>query len=99
MFIWKPLILGACVQAKGLRNLRHMRTGLILMLCLSACAQFPALEGSITDTARQAPYPTLQPLPTTLEAVPTADDTLDARIATLQARAARLRQIDIAALQ
>jgi hypothetical protein len=76
-----------------------MRSSLLFVLCLSACAQFPALEGSISEAARQAPYPTLQPLPASFVVLPVANDALNARIAALQARAARLRRIDIASLQ
>ncbi len=76
-----------------------MRYALLMPLVLSACATFPALEGTISDAARLAPYPTLTPLPP----LPTANDddeaALQARIDALQARAARIRQIDIAALQ
>lgn len=72
---------------------------LLPLFLLSSCAAFPALEGTISDAARQAPYPALTPLPP----FPTAngDDgvALLARIDALQARAARIRQIDIAALQ
>lgn len=76
-----------------------MRATLLFILALTGCAQFPELGGTINEAARQAPYPTLQPLPETATALPVADDTLDARIAALQARAARLRQVDITALQ
>ena len=74
---------------------------IILPLLLSACASFPELEGTISDAARQAPYPRLAPLPDTADG--TVDDginaDLTARIAALNARAERLRRIDIAALQ
>lgn len=76
-----------------------MRSVLFIILCLSACAPFPALEGSVSDAARLAPYPLLQPLPNVTSDQPVTNDALNARIAALQARAARLRQIDIAALQ
>lgn len=88
-----------CTRLALLLNLRLMRHCLAILFCLSACAQFPALDGSISDAARNAPYPTLQPLPDASAGVPVADTTLNARIAALQARAARLRQTDIAALQ
>ncbi|MEL6838727.1 MAG: hypothetical protein AAFP85_05510 [Pseudomonadota bacterium] len=71
----------------------------MFILILAGCAEFPALDDSITDAARDAPYPTLQPLPGIADQPKTADTTLDARIAALQDRAARLRRIDIAALQ
>lgn len=88
-----------CTCAAGLLNLQTMRICLALLFCLSACGTFPALEGSISDAARNAPYPTLQPLPDDAAKIPVADTTLNARIAALQARAARLRQMNIAALQ
>lgn len=72
---------------------------LSFLFCLSACAQFPALDGTISDAARNAPYPTLESLPNAQTGVAIADTTLNTRIAALQARAARLRQIDIATLQ
>ena len=76
-----------------------MRITLSCLLILAGCAQFPVLDGRITDTTRQAPYPTLQPLPSFGASPDVADSAFDARVAALQARAARLRQIDIAALQ
>lgn len=76
-----------------------MRTCLPFLFFLSACAQFPALDDTISDAARNAPYPTLEPLPDAQTGVAIAEPTLNARIAALQARAARLRQIDIATLQ
>lgn len=69
------------------------------LICLTACAQFPALEGSISDAARNAPYPRLTPLPV-LPAESNADEAaMPSRIAALQARAAILRETDITALQ
>ncbi len=76
-----------------------MRYALIVLFTLAGCAEFPVLDDNISDAARQAPYPTLQPLPDTVIASAGIDTALDDRIAALQARAARLRQIDIAALQ
>lgn len=78
-----------------------MRFTLPLILCLSACAPFPQLDGTISDTARNTPYPTLTPIPaqTGGQTNPTSDEALAARIAALQARAERLRQFDIGALQ
>jgi hypothetical protein len=68
-------------------------------LLIPACATFPALDGTISDAARQAPYPTLTQLPS-LPPVSASDDAdLQARIAALQTRADQLRQIDIGALQ
>ena len=78
----------------------HIMRVLPIILCLlSACATFPQLEGTITDAARNAPYPLLTPVPL---APATSDDPaadLQARIAALQARAEAIRQIDFAALQ
>ncbi|MCG3268878.1 hypothetical protein [Yoonia sp. I 8.24] len=76
-----------------------MRFMPLFFVVLIGCAEFPALDGTISDAARAAPYPTLTQLPqsTTIESV--VDAGLSARVAALQARAARLRQIDIAALQ
>ena len=75
--------------------LRHLPFALIL----TACTSFPALDGTISDAARDAPYPTLTPIP--LAPPATGDDAADiqSRVTALQARAARLRQTDIAALQ
>lgn len=71
----------------------------LLLTLLCACAEFPALEGTISDAARDAPYPELTPVPLAPQASADEEDILRARIAALQARADRLRQIDIAALQ
>jgi len=68
-------------------------------LLISACATFPALDGTISDAARQAPYPTLTELPPFPAITASEDAALEARIAALQARADQLRQIDIGALQ
>ncbi len=76
-----------------------MRYAFVLVLTLSACATFPALEGTISDAAREAPYPDLTPLPSLPETTDSDEAALQARIAALQARAARIRQIDIGALQ
>ena len=77
-----------------------MRTSLLLLPLLAACATFPALDGTISDAARNAPYPTLTPVPPLPGAtVDAADAAMAARIAALQARAARLRGMDIGALQ
>jgi hypothetical protein len=77
----------------------NMRHALPLLFVLAACADVPALEGTVSDAARNAPYPALVPLvdlPTPVTAQ-TAD--MDARIAALQRRAAALRQTDPGALQ
>ena len=76
-----------------------MRFMLIIPLCLSACSDFPELEGTISDTARDAPYPVLTEIPIAPPAVGAEQGVLEDRIAALQSRAARIRQIDISALQ
>ncbi|WP_114286988.1 hypothetical protein [Candidatus Halocynthiibacter alkanivorans] len=63
---------------------------------LSACTQFPELEGSISASARQAPYPTLLPdaLLGTVQPVEDAPDiatSLTGRAANLRARGDILR--------
>jgi hypothetical protein len=75
-----------------------MRIALLIPFVLSACATFPALDGTISDEARNAPYPALTPIP--LEpAIGDDEDVLQERIAALQERAARIREIDKGALQ
>lgn len=71
----------------------------IIAFMLAGCAQFPALEGTISDALRDAPYPALTPVPPAPAATGDEADALNARIAALKARAALIRQIDIAALQ
>jgi len=79
-----------------------MRPTLIIAIAsLVACTDFPDLDRRITDSARAAPYPTLQPLdPLLARAQNLADNgaitpasvaAFDDRIAGLRARAARLR--------
>ncbi len=69
------------------------------LFLLAACTPFPELTGTISDSARAAPYPVLTPLPTLPTATGEDADQLAARAAALRARAAQIRQIDIAALQ
>ncbi len=76
-----------------------MRYAFFFPLILTACATFPALDGTISDAARQAPYPSLTPLPALPGASTDDEAALQDRIDALQARAARLRQIEIGALQ
>jgi hypothetical protein len=78
-----------------------MRLTLLLFLCLCACAPFPQLEGTISDDARNAPYPQLGPLPKGPDVSDAAsvDADIGARVDALQAKAERLRQFDIGALQ
>ena len=75
-----------------------MRFVLALFL-LAACTPYPELTGTISDTARAAPYPVLTPLPPLPTATGEDADRLTARAAALRARADQIRQIDIAALQ
>lgn len=76
-----------------------MRYTLLLLVPLCACAGFPDLEGTISDAARQAPYPSLTEIPVGPDATTSDDDALQARMTRLQSRAAAIRQIDITALQ
>lgn len=76
-----------------------MRICIAFTLFLAACAEFPALDGTISDAARDAPYPKLQALPDPTVGLPAADATLNDRIAALRARADQLRKLDITALQ
>ncbi|MEJ6402470.1 hypothetical protein [Yoonia sp. 2307UL14-13] len=75
-----------------------MRLSPIILCGLTACTTFPVLDGTITDTARDAPYPQLGPIPT-LTTPEAAVPDLSTRIAALNARAAQLRQTEIGALQ
>lgn len=75
---------------------------LLTLLCLSACAEFPSLEDTITQADRDAPYPTLssiEPVLTQAQSATAASTQIEAdlrsRVAALQARAARLRALDI----
>ena len=78
---------------------RIMRISPFIFVALAGCADFPALDGTISVAARAAPYPQLVQLAQILPVDPVEDTQMAARVAALQARAARLRQIDIAALQ
>ena len=73
----------------------------VILIGLTGCATFPELDGTISDAARNAPYPRLTALPAT-ETGPVPDTTeaaMAARVAALNARAERLRRTEIAALQ
>ncbi|WP_019955614.1 hypothetical protein [Yoonia vestfoldensis] len=76
-----------------------MRHTLPFLLILAACADIPALEGTVTEAARSAPYPRLAPLADQPALITTETDGMDDRIAALQRRAAALRAIDPGALQ
>lgn len=77
-----------------------MRIALPFLITLAACAPFPELDGTISESARNAPYPRLTPIPPRDDgAVTSADAAMAARIAALNARAERLRETEIGALQ
>lgn len=61
-----------------------------LLLCLTACAELPALDGSVSPEALNAPYPALIPLDGLLADVSTSSPAQAAQ-AELEGRAARLR--------
>ncbi|WP_166416146.1 hypothetical protein [Cochlodiniinecator piscidefendens] len=69
----------------------------LLLPAMGACAQFPSVDASVSDRARQADFPTLLPMDqlTQYNTPPQIDDalvgSLEARVANLRARAARLR--------
>ncbi|GGO50901.1 hypothetical protein SAMN05444398_101848 [Roseovarius pacificus] len=78
-----------------------MRSDALVFLALTAvfatgCTQFPALEDTVSEEARNAPYMTLEPVETLRAGVPgnriedTDTATMEARIARLRTRAARL---------
>lgn len=70
---------------------------LVLVLGMGGCVEFPALDGVVDDTTRNAPYPDLVPLGPILAQADAAAPGRDpgagilARAAALSARAARLR--------
>ncbi len=74
---------------------------LLMFVLLTACARFPALDATLDETARAAPYPQLQsidPLLAQSAALgptgrnsPAALASAEAQIAGLRARSARLR--------
>jgi len=78
-----------------------MRAAILsLMLCLSACADFPSLDDRIDGAARDAPYPRLTNIDALLAQANTAGplatnatvaQDVAGRIANLNARAAALR--------
>lgn len=70
------------------------------LLPITACADFPALDGTVSSAARDAPFPTLidiRPLVATAQAGNEPPASLDSRITALQARAAALRASDVIA--
>jgi len=76
-----------------------MRSISFIIFLLAGCASFPDLDGTISDTLRDAPYPPLTPIPVAPTASADETDALNARVAALQARAEQIRQIEIGALQ
>lgn len=81
-----------------------MRPNLACLICLfvlTACTEFPALEGTIAPAQANAPYPDLVPLAPLIaqanagsaaqDSAQNAQAALDPRLAALRARAARLR--------
>ncbi|MEM8537202.1 MAG: hypothetical protein AAGF56_04995 [Pseudomonadota bacterium] len=72
-----------------------MRFFPLMLAWLTACAEFPALDGTISDAARDAPYPTLTPIPVSPQQGVDVTADLQARSAALQARAARLRATQV----
>lgn len=69
----------------------------ILTLSLTACAEFPALDATVTDEMKAADFPALAPTSEleALQAPPQATEataaSVNARAAALRARAARLQ--------
>ncbi len=73
-----------------------MRRALACLLCLAACARPPALDDTVTEADRSAPYPKLVPLEDILDATPdgpapVAFPDVSARADALRARASVLR--------
>jgi len=75
-----------------------MRLILCCFLAVSACAQFPALDGVVPPDVANAPYPDLVPLAPVVARAATsesnaafAQEDITSRLAALRARAARLR--------
>lgn len=69
----------------------------LLVGAVAGCSRFPALDDTVSDSARTAPYPDLVPVGMLLAQVPPdriapdTDDASKARAARLRARAAALR--------
>ena len=76
-----------------------MRLALPILFILSACADIPALDGTLSDAAQAAPYPQLLPLGDAPAPVVQDDTAFDGRVAALQRRADALRRTDPGALQ
>ena len=77
-----------------------MRIILPCLISLVACAPFPKLETEVSESARNAPFPRLTPIQTTIPTVLTSPEAeVAARVAALNARAESLRKIEFGALQ
>ncbi len=83
-----------CREVPQLSIVCHMRHTLPFLLILAACADIPALEGTVTEAARNAPYPRLAPLADQPAPIAAETDSMEDRLAALQRRAAALRAID-----
>lgn len=88
-----------CRQVRAVSIVCHMRHTLPFLLILAACADIPALDGTVSEAARIAPYPRLAPLADQPAPVTDETDGMDDRLAALQRRVAALRAIDPDALQ
>jgi hypothetical protein len=78
--------------------MRLILSVLPLIIALSACAEFPALDGTVSPAQANAPVPDLIPLASLIQLANVDGSTstvveaaIGARIASLQARASRLR--------
>lgn len=91
--------MNGCSRRAAKAMVSLMRMAFIISFFLTGCADFPALDGTISDAARQAPYPRLTQFPAMPAAIGIDEIALNARVADLRERAAAIRQIDIGALQ
>ena len=73
-----------------------------LIIALSACAEFPALDGTVSPAQSNAPVPNLVPIASLIQqanadgnANTLVEAAISARIANLRARASRLRGLVI----
>ena len=91
----------SCRDRARVSIVRHMRYALpfALILALTACADIPALDGTLSEAARAAPYPRLLPLEPAPAPALSDDGGLAERVAALQRRADALRRTDPGALQ
>ncbi len=86
------------MHKSGMRIRAPLMLFVVVSATLAGCAEFPALDQTITPALEQADYPALVPLGPLLAetAAPhtdreTTQARMDARLAALRARAARLR--------